>query len=135
MYMLDTNICIYILKSHPLVVKQKLEQVEHVCISSITYGELCFGIEKGAASKQTDRWHQLELFTQCLCIDPWCKKAAKHYGVVRAQLEAKGKIIGNNDLLIAAHARSKGSILVTNNVKEFNRVSDLKIENWIHATT
>ena len=77
------------------------------------------------------RWEQLDLFTQRLLIDPWDEDSARHYGFIRALLKKQGTTIGNNDLLIAAHARSMNVVLVTNNVREFNRVPDLSVENWI----
>ena len=77
------------------------------------------------------RWDQLDIFTQRLLIDPWGEDAARHYGFIRALLKKQGTLIGNNDLLIAAHARSMDAVLVTNNVREFNRVPDLSVENWV----
>jgi len=77
------------------------------------------------------RWEQLDIFTQRLLIDPWDEDAARHYGFIRALLKKQGTLIGNNDLLISAHARSMNAVLVTNNVREFERVPDLSIENWV----
>ncbi len=131
MYMLDTNICIYVLKNHSDELRHKFKAIKNICISSVTYGELCFGIENGEASKREARWEQLDIFTQRLLIDPWDEDAAKHYGFIRALLKKQGAIIGNNDLLISAHARSMNAVLVTNNVREFSRVPDLSIENWV----
>ena len=92
---------------------------------------MCFGIENGDSSKSEARWKELNLFTQRLLIDSWDEEAAKHYGSIRAMLKKQGTPIGNNDLLIAAHARSLGYIIVTNNVGEFSRVPNLIVENWI----
>ena len=131
MYMLDTNICIYVLKNRSDKLRHKFKAIKNLCISSVTYGELCFGIENGNSSMKEARWEQLDLFTQRLLIDPWDEDAARHYGFIRALLKKKGTTIGNNDLLIAAHARSMNAVLVTNNVREFNRVPDLSVENWI----
>ncbi len=131
MYMLDTNICIYVLKNRSDKLRHKFKAIKNICISSITYGELCFGIENGNSSMREVRWEQLDLFTQRLLIDPWDEDAARHYGFIRALLKKQGTTIGNNDLLIAAHARSMNAVLVTNNVREFNRVPDLSVENWI----
>jgi len=102
-----------------------------MCISSVTYGELCYGIENGDSTMRDERWWQLDIFTQRLHIDPWDENAARHYGFIRAMLKKQGNIIGNNDLLISAHARSMNAVLVTNNVREFSRVPDLTIENWV----
>jgi len=131
MYMLDTNICIYVLKNHSDELRHKFKAIKDICISSITYGELCFGIENGNSNLKEERWRQLEIFTQRLLIDSLDENAGKHYGSIRAQLKKYGTPIGNNDLLIAAHARSINAVLVTNNVREFNRVPNLVVENWI----
>ena len=131
MYMLDTNICIYILKEHPLKVKHKFLEVENICISAVTYGELCFGIENGDANRRKERWEQLDLFTQCLEIASWDDSAARCYGAIRSLLKKQGNIIGNHDLLIAAHASSNNTVLVTNNIKEFDRIPNLLLENWV----
>ncbi len=131
MYMLDTNICIYVLKNHSDKLRHKFKAIKDICISSITYGELCFGIENGSDNLKEGRWRQLDIFTQRLLIDPLDENAGKHYGLIRAQLKKEGALIGNNDLLIAAHARSINAILVTNNIREFNRIPNLNIENWV----
>lgn len=131
MYMLDTDICIYVLKKHSDKLRHKFKATKNICISSVTYGELCFGIENGDNSMREARWKELDLFTQRLFIEPWDENAAKHYGSIRSLLKKQGTPIGNNDLLIAAHARSLNSVMVTNNVREFQRVPDLTIENWV----
>ncbi len=133
MYMLDTNICIYVLKNHSDKLRHKFKAIKNICISSVTYGELCFGIENGNDHLKEERWQQLNIFTQRLLIDPLDENAARHYGSIRAKLKKDGTLIGNNDLLIAAHARSIDAILVTNNLREFNRVPDLTVENWIEG--
>ena len=129
--MLDTNICIYVLKKHSNKLRHKFKAIKDICISSVTYGELCFGIENGNNNLKEERWRQLEIFTQRLLIEPWDENAGRHYGSIRAQLKKEGTPIGNNDLLIAAHARSINAVLVTNNVREFNRVPNLTVENWV----
>ena len=131
MYMLDTNICIYLLKHRSDELRHKFRAIRNISISSITYGELCFGIENGDSSRKQARWQQLDLFTQRLIIESWDETAAKHYGSIRTQLKNQGAPIGNNDLLIASHARSLEAILVTNNIREFDRVSGLTVENWV----
>ena len=131
MYMLDTNICIYVLQNHYDKLRFKFKAIKNICISSVTYAELCYGIENGENSKKEARWKELDNFTQHLLIDPLDEDAAKHYGFIRAWLKKRGTPIGNNDLLIASHARSLNAVLVTNNVKEFSRVPDLTIENWV----
>ena len=129
--MLDTNMCIYVLKNHSDKLRHKFKAIKNICISSITYGELCFGIENGDNAIRNERWKQLDLFTQRLLIEAWDEDAAKHYGSIRALLKKQGTPIGNNDLLIASHARSINAVMVTNNVREFNRVPDLSVENWV----
>ncbi len=131
MFMLDTNICIYVLKKHSNKLRHKFKAIKDICISSVTYGELCFGIENGNNNLKEERWRQLDIFTQRLLIEPWDENAGRHYGSIRAQLKKEGTPIGNNDLLIAAHARSINAVLVTNNVREFNRVPNLTVENWV----
>jgi len=130
MYMLDTNTCIYVLKNRSEKLRKKFKAIRSICISSVTYGELCFGIENSGPRLKEERYAQLVRFAQRLLIDPWDEEAARQYGLIRAFLKREGKIIGNNDLLIAAHARSLDAVLVTNNTKEFSRVPDLTLEDW-----
>ena len=129
-YMLDTNICIYAIKHKPESVFQKLQEVEpeDVCISSITYAELVHGVEKSAAVEKNRL--ALSLLLANIEILDFDADAAGCYGKIRADLERKGTPIGSLDMMIAGHAQSLGYTVVTNNVKEFSRVNDLKIENW-----
>ncbi|MFT5083098.1 MAG: tRNA(fMet)-specific endonuclease VapC [Lentisphaeria bacterium] len=131
MYMLDTNTCIFVLINRTTALKNKFRAIKNICISSITYGELCFGIENGDSQLREERYAQLDLFTQRLLIDPWDEEAARQYGTIRAMLKRQGNIIGNNDLLIATHARSISAVLVTNNTKEFSRIANISLEDWI----
>lgn len=133
MYMLDTNTCIFVLKNRDDRLRKKFKAIKSLCISSVTYGELCYGIENGATTLRQERFEQLDLFTQRILIEPWDEEAARHYGAIRAHLKREGKIIGNNDLLIAAHARSLDAVIVTNNTGEFSRVPDLTVEDWIEG--
>ncbi|VAW52457.1 hypothetical protein MNBD_GAMMA06-1216 [hydrothermal vent metagenome] len=103
----------------------------NICISSSTYGELCFGIESGNNNLKAERWRQLEIFTQKLLIGFLDESAGKYYGSIRVKLKKMARIIGNNTPLITAHTRSVNAVLVTNNVREFNRVPNLVVENWI----
>ena len=130
MYMLDTNICIYVLGNHSSSLRHKFKVTKELCISAVTYAELCHGIENGNPSLRKARWEQLELFTRLLVILPLDESAGQHYGRVRSLLKKQGRPIGNNDLFIAAHALSAGAVLVTNNEREFRRVPDLRLENW-----
>ena len=129
-YMLDTNICIYAIKHKPEKVFQKLQEVDpaDVCISSITYAELVHGVEKSAAIDKNRL--ALSLLLANIEILDFDVDAAECYGKIRADLEKKGTPIGPLDMMIAGHAMSLGYKVVTNNVKEFKRVSDLKVENW-----
>lgn len=131
MYMLDTDICIYIIKRKPRSVLKRMEMLQpgELAMSAITFAELMNGAKK---SQQIDaNVAKLNELAELLKICPSDQKAAISYGDVRSTLEKKGEIIGSNDLLIAAHALSLDLILVTNNEKEFNRVDGLKIENWV----
>jgi tRNA(fMet)-specific endonuclease VapC len=131
MYLLDTNICIYVLKQHSDRLRHKFKVTRDLSISTITLAELWFGVENSAPSSRQRRRDQLAAFTRLLLVLPFDRGAAEHYGNVRAWLRRQGRPIGNNDLLIAAHARSRGCVLVTNNEREFSRVPDLTVENWL----
>jgi len=133
MYALDTNICIYILNNHPISLLSKLNQYKNqICLSSIVYAELFYGIKNTESLSLRDkRTNELREFISLVEIDTWSEKAAESYGEIRAFLRRNGLTIGNMDMLIAAHARSTDKILVTNNEREFMRVPDLSIENWV----
>lgn len=129
--MLDTNICIYLIKNKPIEVKEKFNvyEVGEICISSISVSELYYGVHK---SQMIERNLQaLALFLAPLNIVDYDEKAAIEYGKIRSDLESIGKTIGSLDMLIAAHAKSMGVTLVTNNTKEFERVHGLELENWV----
>lgn len=131
--MLDTNICIHVIKNRPETVIQNFLKHEptELCISSITYAELMHGVEK---SQDVERNRvAMMLFLSPISILEFDNYAAEEYGKIRADLERKGTPIGPMDMLIAAHARSEGLILVTNNTREFNRVEALPVENWTIA--
>jgi len=129
-YMLDTNICIYVMKTYPPELQQKFDNLaEQLCISSITLGELYFGAEKSA--RRAENLAELDLFVARLEVLPFDEKAAAHYGQLRAELERAGKPCGPYDMQIGGHARSEGLILVTNNMREFSRMPGLRVENWV----
>ena len=130
--MLDTNICIYLIKKQPVEVLKKFTSLHlgDICISSITLAELMYGVEKSQYHKKNRA--ALEEFTLALDILPFDEEVTHYYGHIRAHLEKKETPIGALDLMIAAHAHCVKSILVTNNVKEFSRIPKLKIENWLH---
>ncbi|MCY4219997.1 MAG: type II toxin-antitoxin system VapC family toxin [Gammaproteobacteria bacterium] len=128
-YLLDTNICIYVIKNRPAGILESFNRfASQLCISSITLAELTHGVER--SSKIDHNRKQLNDFASRLAVLEYGQKAAIHYGIIRADLEFSGQIIGVNDLHIAAHARSEGLTLVTNNLKEFRRVKGLLLENW-----
>lgn len=131
MIMLDTNICIYVLKERPASVLHAFEAVESLHISSIVYAELWSGIEHSPANIKIERKEQLIQFLSLLTTHDWDEPAGEEYARLYVQLKQKGMMIGNMDLLIAAHAKSLDAILVTNNTREFERVEGLKIENWV----
>lgn len=129
-YMLDTNIVIYIIKRRPISALQHFnEHANQLCLSCITLAELYHGVEKSLHKKQN--LDALEDLTSRLDIVNYTPEVAAHYGDIRATLEQQGQTIGVNDLHIAAHARSHGLVLVTNNTKEFTRIDGLRVENWV----
>ncbi|HJC31442.1 MAG TPA: type II toxin-antitoxin system VapC family toxin [Candidatus Anaerobutyricum faecale] len=129
-YMLDTNICIYAIKQKPPeVIRTFLKHnPDDICVSSITYGELMYGVEKSRAVERNRA--AITLFLSTISILPFDSYASEEYGKVRAELERKGTPIGPMDMLIAGHARSEKLTLVTNNTREFFRVENLKVEDW-----
>ena len=129
-YLLDTNIVIYVLKRRPMQVLEVFNRHQgRMAISSITLAELIHGAEKSSAVASNIA--VVEDFISRLTVLPYDDKAAWHFGSIRAALEKSGLPIGVNDLHIAAHARSSGLVLVTNNNREFARVPGLLLENWI----
>jgi tRNA(fMet)-specific endonuclease VapC len=131
-FLLDTNTCIYIRKRRPPQVLARFERLRpgEAVLSIVTYGELCYGAEKGPAREKDLKY--LEEFAGLVEVLSLPAEAARVYGGIRASLEAKGEVIGANDLWIAAHAKSMDLTLVTNNEREFKRVAGLRIQNWIH---
>ena len=130
-YLLDTNICIYIAKGPRLAVRAHFDQLtlHDLAMSTITLGELRFGAEKSQARERA-----LTTIEQLMQVIPACSlplTAGEHYGQIRATLQKQGRPIGNNDLWLAAHARAEGWILVSNNIREFERVPGLQLENWV----
>ena len=129
-YMLDTNICIYIRQKRPAEILRRFSSLHRgeAVISVITFGELRYGAEKSR-----ERAHALEILDEFVMLIPaqtMPPGAAATYGSIRASLESRGEVIGNNDLWIAAHTRTAELTLVTNNEREFRRVPGLAVENW-----
>ena len=129
-YMMDTNICIYAIKNKSESVIRKIlsQNPEDLCISVVTYAELMHGVEKSHAVEKNRI--AMSLFLSAITVLDFDGEAAEAYGQIRAELERKGTPIDPMDLLIAGHARSQGLILVTNNTREFARVTGLRIEDW-----
>jgi tRNA(fMet)-specific endonuclease VapC len=129
-YLLDTNICIYIRQKRPEEVLRRFRKLRpgEAVLSVITYGELLYGAAKSA--HRTEALEKLRELVRLLPALALPETAAETYGAMRAELELKGEMIGNNDLWIAAHALADGLTLVTNNEKEFRRVRGLKVQNW-----
>jgi len=132
-YMLDTDTCSYIMRRSNDAVLNRLQQVPvgDVCISVITKSELLFGVELSPRRQQNEV--ALNAFLRYVEVLDFPDEASLHYAKIRADLKTLGTMIGANDLFIAAHARSLGLMLVTNNTREFGRVRDLAIENWTLA--
>lgn len=131
MLMLDTNICIYIIKKRPPSVLKHFQSIktEQICISVITYAELQYGVDKSSAVAKNQLI--IDDFISRLSVINWDEKAAQFYGKIRSNLEKKGTPIGLMDVMIAAHCLSLDCTLITNNIKEFERIPNLKSENWV----
>ena len=129
-YLLDTNICIYIAKHNPPAVRERFARhtADELAMSVVTLGELRFGAEKSQSRERA-----LAVITQLettMQIASLTETVGEHYGQIRAALQQRGEMIGNNDLWLAAHARAEGWVLVTNNEREFVRVEGLQVEHW-----
>ncbi len=129
-YMLDTNIVIYTIKNRPEQVRKIFKQHENrMCISAVTKGELIYGAER--SSRPERNLIDIEGLIARLEVAPFEDHASEHFGQLRAELYRIGQPIGPYDMMIAGHARAMGLILVTNNMKEFERVPGLRVENWV----
>ena len=130
-FLLDTNICIYIRRQRPSEVLARFQRLKpgEAVVSVITYGELVYGAERSQSREQAVR--QLAELVSLLPVMDLPPLAGQCYGAIRAALEAKGEMIGNNDMWIAAHAKAAELTVVTNNEREFRRVQGLKIQNWV----
>jgi tRNA(fMet)-specific endonuclease VapC len=129
-YMLDTNICIYVVKNYPAKLRERFNRLaDQLCISTVTLAELHYGAEKSA--RRLDNLEAIRQFVARLGILPFSTAAAAHYGEIRAALERAGTPAGAYDMLIAGHARSEGMTVVTNNLREFERMPGVRAENWV----
>jgi len=130
LYMLDTNICSYIIRNKPENIKETLKEVEKnhtIALSSIVVSELFYGAKKKGSEKL---FNIILSFIENFEVLDFDKNSALAYAKIRSDLESAGNIIGSNDLFIAAHAQSREAVLITNNMKEFERIKNLKLENW-----
>jgi len=129
-YLLDTNICIYLRQNRPPEVTERFRHMQHgqAVVSVITYGELLYGAER--SQQRTRALESVTRLVSLLPVLPMPWEAAATYGEIRAALEMHGQLVGGNDLWIAAHAKAAGLILVSNNEREFKRISGLKLQNW-----
>ena len=129
-YMLDTNICIYIAKHHPPEVKARFDRMSpgQLVMSVVTYGELCCGASKSVQSSKA--FTILEDMVLDIPAEPLSPAVGLTYGEMRAALAKQGRLIGGNDLWIAAHAMALGLTLATNHEREFTRIAGLSVENW-----
>jgi tRNA(fMet)-specific endonuclease VapC len=130
-YMLGTDICAFVLRrtSEALLERIQAVPVTQQAMSVVTYAELLYGIQ--VSSKKKSNQAAVDALARHLAVLDWPQAAAQHYAEIRSDLKKKGSLIGANDLLIAAHARSMGAIVVTNNTKDFARVKGLRVENWM----
>jgi tRNA(fMet)-specific endonuclease VapC len=129
-YMLDTNICIYVIKNYPPKLRERFNRLaEQLCISSITLAELVYGAEKSA--RRLENLQAVEQFSARLEVLSFPPKAAAHFGQIRAGVERVGKPVGPLDMLIGAHARAEGLTVVTNNAHAFRPLPGVPAENWV----
>jgi len=131
LYMLDTDTCAFILRRSSQTLLDRIQTVplERQVMSMVTLAELLYGVQ--ISSRKKDNRAAVDALTRHLSVIDWSRDAAEHYADIRADLKKKGQLIGSNDLMIAAHARSLDAIVVTNNQKDFRRVKGLKHENWM----
>ncbi|KPF65813.1 plasmid maintenance protein [Bosea sp. AAP35] len=129
-YMLDTDICIYLIKDKLPALRQHFKDANgRICMSTVTLGELKYGAEK--SDRRAQNFEALERFADRMPVLPFDEQAAAHYGELRAALARAGTPCGPLDTQIGAHARSRGLIIVTNNRREFDRMPGLRVENWV----
>ena len=130
-YLLDTDTCAFILRRASPILLERIQAVpmQQQAVSMITVAELLYGVQM--SSKKKANQAAVELLIRHLAVLDWPREAANHYAEIRADLTKRGQLIGSNDLLIAAHARSIDATVVTNNVKDFCRVKGLRVANWM----
>ena len=131
LYMLDTDICAFVLRRSSAVLLERIQQVpiDQQTISIVTLAELLYGVLE--SNKKKANRAGVDAFVRHVTVKDWSRDAAEHYAEIRSDLKKKGQMVGANDLMIAAHAKSLDATVVTNNVKDFGRVKGLKVENWM----
>jgi tRNA(fMet)-specific endonuclease VapC len=132
LFMLDTDTCIFLMRgeSPTLAVKVQSVPLQQQVMSAVTFAELTFGVQASATAKRKQNQAVLDGLALHLAVLDWPQEAAQHYAEIRVDLKRRGAQLGAADLMIAAHARAMGAIIVTNNVKDFGRVKGLQVENW-----
>jgi len=132
LYMLDTDTCIFLMRRESQTLEAKVQSVplQQQVMSAVTFAELSYGIQASSAVKRKQNQATLDRLALHLAVLDWPQDAAKYYAEIRFDLKRRGAQLGAADLMIAAHARSLGAIVVTNNVKDFGRVKGLEVENW-----
>ena len=130
--MLDTDTCIFLMRGASQRLEAKVQSVPlaQQVMSAVTFAELSYGVQASATAKRKQNQAILDSLALHLAVLDWPQDAAKHYAEIRADLKKRGAQLGAADLMIAAHARAMGAIIVTNNVKDFGRVKGLEVENW-----
>lgn len=131
LYLLGTDTCAFILRRSSPALLERIQAVplQQQAMSVITLAELLYGVQ--VSSRKKANREAVDALVRHLTVIDWSREAAEHYAEIRASLKRKGQLIGSNDLLIGAHARSLGAAVVTNNVKDFGRVKGLEVENWM----
>ena len=132
LFMLDTDTCIFLMRGESPALAARVQSVplQQQVMSAVTFAELTYGVQVSAAAKRKQNQSVLDSLVLHLAVLDWPQDAAKHYAEIRADLKKRGAQLGAADLMIAAHARAMGAIVVTNNVKDFERVKGLEVENW-----
>lgn len=132
LFMLDTDTCIFLMRgeSPALAVNVQSVPLQQQVMSAVTFAELTFGVQASATAKRKQNQAVLDGLALHLAVLDWPQEAAKHYAEIRVDLKRRGAQLGAADLMIAAHARTMGAIIVTNNVRDFGRVKGLQVENW-----
>lgn len=132
LFMLDTDTCIFLMRGESPALAARVQSVplQQQVMSAVTFAELSYGVQVSAAAKRKQNQSVLDSLVLHLAVLDWPQDAAKHYAEIRADLKKRGAQLGAADLMIAAHARAMGAIVVTNNLKDFERVKGLAVENW-----